>query len=481
MQLSELTASVTDDAACGPDLDMVGDMDYMNFAARIETMLPESFFSFDRTTVDFKAEHQLIDGFLDRSRDLRLLVFKAKLALLDRKVDLFCETVSGIVALLRERWDDVHPQPLDGDAGFRGAMLAALDDMPHVILPLQTMPLFNTRRAGWLSYRHGLLVNGKIEPREAEADIDLAMIGQAIRDVETSDRETVHGQLKALLDDVKAVNTAFAEKAGGVNWLRLQRLPEMIGDMLAFVAPEGSVAPEIPNGEDLASGVASSGEASAVAVPQGAIRSTGDVAAALSCVSAYFTTKEPSSAALLLVRQCQDLIGKSFYDVVRQLMPENAEQVKIKIGRETGFALPLHMLANTSSETSFEETDDNTSAESTATPDDEEASNDSGGDDATHDDSTGEDENRATAPASKLDLRQRANGLAHSAPRFHVQTRQDAVALLAAISSHLRTADPANPIPLLLDHARGLVGREFIDLMRQMLPTRSLDLTESDS
>jgi type VI secretion system protein ImpA len=453
MELSAILAPVADADPCGPDLDEAGDPDFLAFMARIETILPETFFAFDRASIDFKQEHGAIDRLLARSRDLRLLVIKTKLAALDRKLDLFAETIAAIAALLKERWDDTNPKTMGEDAGFRGAMLASLDDMPQIVMPLQSMPLVNTRRAGWISFRQHLISSGRLEPREAEADTDFTVIGHAIRDIDLDAKASAHAAIAACLADVKAINSAFSSRPGGISWLRLERLPGLLEEIASFLAPEDALAAGLEAVVD-AEGV----EQVSASAPAGPVRSRSEAGEALAAVGRYFAAKEPSSAAWPLVRQSQDLLGKSFFDIVQALMPDKFDQARIKIGRETGFALPLQMLAsrNGPSESSEEETSRDAGVEEEASAEDGEA----------HPASDDTVDEPASAPAR---------------PALSAATRAEAIALLGAASAYLRSADPSNPVPLLLDHARSLVGREFIDLMRQMLPHSSLDMTETEN
>src|SRR5262249_25465491 len=152
-------APVSDEEPCGPDLDLAGDPDYMNFMARTEGILPVTFFSgpegkpFDRTSIDFEAELAAIAPLLERTRDVRLLVLLAKLYVLTRDFSSFAGTLNLIQTLLKEQWEAVHPRATDGDHAIRMAALESLDDMPPVVFPLQYLPLANHRRLGPLSYR----------------------------------------------------------------------------------------------------------------------------------------------------------------------------------------------------------------------------------------------------------------------------------------------------------------------------------------
>src|SRR5258706_5021424 len=75
---------------CGPDLDMEGDSDYLNFFAGVEGVLPTTFFTledgspFDRSTVDIKGQLDAIKPLLARTRDIRLLVLQARLLILNK-------------------------------------------------------------------------------------------------------------------------------------------------------------------------------------------------------------------------------------------------------------------------------------------------------------------------------------------------------------------------------------------------------------
>src|SRR5262245_21619188 len=134
IDFATLAAPVADDDPCGPDLDLAGDPDYMNFVAKAESMLPSTFFSvpdgkpFDRTTIDFAAELNAMRPLLVRTRDIRLLVILAKLFILNRDLAGFTSAVCAIQELVKQRWNEVHPRGESGVFGARTATLETLDD-----------------------------------------------------------------------------------------------------------------------------------------------------------------------------------------------------------------------------------------------------------------------------------------------------------------------------------------------------------------
>ena len=165
---------ISPDEPCGPDLDVEGDPDFLNFIASTEGQLPDkSFFSFKREDVDFNAAVATGERLLARTQDLRLLVLLAKLAILNRDVHGFALRCATMARLLADRWDDVHPRGEDGDFTTRTAPLFALNDTPAVILPLQYAPLVEMAR-DTVSFRAQMAATGEVKLREIRTDDDKA-------------------------------------------------------------------------------------------------------------------------------------------------------------------------------------------------------------------------------------------------------------------------------------------------------------------
>src|SRR5262249_49709191 len=143
IDIASLISPVSESEPCGPDLDLAGDADYMNFVTRAEGLFPASFFSdpdgrpFDRTSIDFKAEVAKIKPLLARTRDIRLLTILVKFYILNRDLEGFSIAIDAIRKLLNDRWDDVHPRGDNGVFSARMAVIDTLDDLVPVIFPLQ--------------------------------------------------------------------------------------------------------------------------------------------------------------------------------------------------------------------------------------------------------------------------------------------------------------------------------------------------------
>ena len=466
-ELAELTAPVSEEDPCGPDLDLAGDAEFMNFIARSEGVLPAKFFDsegkpFDRSTIDFDAEYAAVKSLMAKTRDLRLLTILAKLFILNRDFESFETSVAAMAALLREHWEAVNPRGEEGDFSLRGAAASTLDDMPVVILPLQFLPLVEHRRFGTITYRSQMMAAGEVQPREGEAAVDANAIDQAMMDADLPALIALRDRFLALQEALTEIQRISVEKAGYEQAVSLDRLPPLVDKISAFL--DAAVSKRDPSatrlgekpGEAADAGAEAAGAETTAAIPAGSVNSTAAAAAALAAIADYFSRREPSNPALLLVRQAEQLIGKSFLDVMRILMPAHIEQTIIEIGDKGSIQLPLERLSE------FADT-----AEAWSAPPEPTETAEWGGEDGETPATDGSDGGTEPAGADPLPME---GGI----PRFRLRSRREAVALLDQVGTYFRVAEPSNPIPIMTDRARNLADRDFLSLLRDFLPESAL-------
>jgi type VI secretion system protein ImpA len=435
IDFAALAAPVPGEDPCGPDLDAVGDPDYLNFMARADGLLPASYFSFDRATVDLDAEAKRITEFSRETKDLRLLVLLAKLAMLDKDLQGFAKTLAVVADLLEQHWEWVHPRADEGDYGFRAAVLQTLDDMAPVVFPLQHAPLARSRRFGPISLRSQLLASGELQPREGEEAMSAASLESATTDADLAEFRAARGALTAIVSALQRVSRVTIEKAGYESSVQFEKLPALTGRALAFVdsviARRDPSAQKPPPVGDAASADAGRDAAPAAAAEGPAITSAAQAERHLDAAARYFLRAEPSSPAILLIRRAQQVVGKSFVEVMRLLAPGFVESVNFQIGSAHAFDLSLDSLAEAS--------------EADAAPE--------------------------PAQESAQETVEEA---------AEVSSRQQALAALRAVEDYYRRAEPTSPVPLLTERARALAERDFISILSQVLPEASLKSTEAD-
>ena len=333
-------APVSAEEPCGPDLDAEGDPEFMNFMATIEGQLPDSFFSFDRKSIDFNAAFANGEKLLARSHDVRLLVLMAKLAILNRDLEGFAHWCAVLARLLTDHWSEAHPRGEDGDFIARLSQISTLDDGPVVILPLQYTPLLETQRDGALAFRAQLIAQGDAKPRENENLPTAGTIERILLNVDMPVLTDVLKTLQRIKAAIGQIRTTTIERAGFEQAQHFETLTPLVDKMTAFIqaaAARRDPSVAAPEAEEAATPQAEPG----APAPPSEYATLADVDAALGAALAYFEKREPSSAAVLLIGQARQLLGKNLYDVMKLLAPTHADQARIFVGPEPAFTVPV--------------------------------------------------------------------------------------------------------------------------------------------
>src|SRR6267142_213595 len=59
-------------------------------------------------------------------------------------------------------------------------------------------------------------------------------------------------------------------------------------------------------------------------------------------------------------------------------------------------------------------------------------------------------------------------------PQYRVESRAQAIALLDQVQRFFRHAEPSSPVPMLCDRARAFAERDFMSVLRDVLPKAAL-------
>jgi type VI secretion system protein ImpA len=426
--VAELCIPVSEADPCGPDLDLAGDADYLNFFAQTEGILPSSFFSnedgkpFDRSSIDLRSQVDAIKPLWERSRDLRLLVMRARLLILDRDLGGFATAIAAIAQWLDKFWDDVHPRQTGGDFGARVAALGALD-LPTVVFPLQYAPLCEGRRIGAVTYRAWMIAVGEVKPRPGEQKHPSAALTEAVADATPDALAATRRQVAMVKTSLGRIREIFMMQGSS---LGLENLPALVDKLQGFVDPRAALdeetAAHLTEGDDVS---AASKERIAAAAMGEPPASLAEAQQALAAIAAYYSRSEPSSPTLPLVRQAHQLIGKSFFEVMSILVPTQMDKAAFQIGADQFFELPLGKLSKL--------------PEGASSPDGQVSPSEGG-----------------------------------RSAQYRIESRAQAIALLEQVQRFFRHAEPSSPVPMLCDRARALAERDFMGVLREVLPKAAL-------
>ncbi|MEM8812108.1 MAG: type VI secretion system ImpA family N-terminal domain-containing protein [Pseudomonadota bacterium] len=439
MRYGWLTDDTDDEPPCGPNLEET-DPEYFNYLLTAESLLPASFFSFDRSTIDLRAETDQLAGYLKQCRDLRLLCLEAKFRILFGQTAEFLECLIGVDALLTAHWDAVYPRGEDGEYILRSGAVSTLEDLKTAILPLEYAPLVTDRRHGPITYRAQRVATGDIALREDETELDSGSILEALA---KEDHNEATERLITLARDALAaltsIRSTFIDQAGyeqAPSFDGLSGTIQSILDLLQQARPDLATA-EGGDGEDdetALDGDESDGGAASdttvvtqfVTVAGVDLTNADQVRQALAAAGRYFAQREPSNPALILVHQAHNLVGKSFVDAMQVLVPGSVDYASLKVVPGKDLALSIDQMRNLSSDAL-----------------------------SAHGDASYED-----------------NGEGGSGMSFAAQVRPEAVALIKAAEQFYRANEPSSPIPMLLAKARKYLSLDFEVILAEMIPER---------
>lgn len=428
--VAALCTPIEEDEPCGPDLDVEGDSGYLNFFAQVEGVLPVSFFSpldgtpFDRAAVDLAGQLEAVKALLARSRDIRLFLIQARLQILNRDLAGFAVSLAAAAYWLEAFWDQVHPRPEGSDVIARITTVSALDT-PTVILPLQYAPLFEAPRLGTISYRRLMIANDEIKPRTGEEKLAASAVTEALGQADPDVLTVTRGRVTLLKSAITRIRNVFTLHAASAE---LDKLPVLIDKIQAFIDPVAAAADKSDEGdrqaaEDAITAAVQSAGPGPVTLAQ--------ASEALAAIAEYYSRLEPSSPTLPLVRQAHQLIGKSFIEVMHILVPTQMEKAAFQIGTDQVFDLPVGRLADLAH----------------AVP--------------------------APGPPDG------GAGVNHTVG-YSIRTRSQAIALLEQVQRFFRVAEPSSPVPMLCERARALAERDFMGVLRDVLPKAALKNAGAD-
>jgi type VI secretion system protein ImpA len=413
---SDALPPVAADDPCGPDLELEGDPEFLNYMAATEGLLPAAYFAFDPKSIDFAAAEATGVGLLARSHDLRLLVLLAKLAILNRDLGGFARWLAASARLIADHWDEAHPRGEDGDFAARLAQLSTLNDNPVVVLPLQYAPLAETQREGALTFRAQLVALGEASPRENERTLDAATIERILSSADLAALSRTFAALKTTKAAIAGIKSTTREKAGPDLAVTFEALEPLVERVTAFV--QSALAKRDPSiaSPEAPAAAPEGAEGSAPSAATTPFASLPEADAALAAALAYFDKFEPSSAAVLLIGQARQLLGKNLYEVMQILAPKHADGARIFVGAEPTFMIPVSGIAP----------------------------------------------------------RREGDGAQSQSEPEPAASRAAALSLIDSVSAHLRKVEPSSPVPFLLDRAKSLSSRDFLSLLKDLLSEDAL-------
>jgi type VI secretion system protein ImpA len=440
------TAPVSEQEPCGPNLDARDDSEFVDYYFDAVGRLPDRYVVpgmdtgggqrtedrvFDPKSIDIPAETARIRALLQRSRDIRLLALQAQFECLAGRPAGVADAVETIADLIALFGDAVHPQ-INGDIADRRDALAELAQPITMVTALRFMGLNGTPE---VTLRRIQVAEGRFTPYSDEVGLSLQGMRDMLASPSQRDRvDAVHAALGRIIEALARIASAcrshdatpFAPSFDPV----LKVLEEMRAEIAAArpdlrgndAAPTRATPAQVaqPNLPSTEGAPAASSAASSAAPLMVAFASHAEARQALVACETYFQTAEPSSAALLLVRQARQLIGQPLVKALEALLPDECGKAIVSFGPQTGFALPAQRLKSLS-----------------------------------------EDNLPLPVPEAQATV-----------PPPPVNSAVDATAVMRSVEDYFRNREKSSPVPLLLQRARSYMDKDFQALVDELIPRK---------
>lgn len=375
----KLSAPISDDAPCGPDL-------RDDPAFRDIEDAPGEFAS--QSAGDLRKVVKRCVEFLEKTKDQMPAIIAAQASVRAGDFDVANAALQLIKSFSESYWEDFHPGPAEEMAIGRVNELSALSRPAAFILPLQRAALAKMPSPSTVEFNAAML-NQAAAPvlewtSENESALGAKIESGAMTTVAAKAMKTTHEGARMLRTIMRSIAPAAlaADRAAGAGedasvdagqaaalavTLRgqiatagapLKAMSDVLYDIMAIydghsvdspsfgpvisqlksidTAIEGflDVFPdpdELPEpGEDVAEspGVTAAGGAPRPAsFSAGTPQSRADVAAAIEAICRFYAQNEPSSPIPLMLQRVQTWIHKDFIDLIREIAPNGVDEV----------------------------------------------------------------------------------------------------------------------------------------------------------
>ncbi len=289
---------------------------------------------------DWKQVAQRAESVFGRSRHLRAAVLLARARLATHGIEGLEAGLRLVLAMLKTRWADMHPQLDPDDANDpteRMNIVASLTDQRLFCRPITNAPLTNSRQIGRFSLRNAMVAMGEADRVGDEEHPDGALLDAAFDDTPTEELQATLEAIQSCASSIEAINAYLMETVGAGSTPDLGGVEGTIGDVAklvrAHLARRGYGAPDEGGDEGSDEGGGDGGGGPRLS---GEIRSQQDVLLALDKVIRYYDQAELSSPVPLLVRCAQRMVSKSFLEISRVMPPDVVRVIEEVSGLRDG-------------------------------------------------------------------------------------------------------------------------------------------------
>ena len=323
------TSPVSSDMPAGPDIQYTSEFAELEAASTVTSDQQFGKVLIPAKMPEWRHVFELAVGLSKQTRDLRVLLLLTRALTRIHGLPGLLEGLQAVDLLLRNQWNEVHPQlVIDGvsDPHIRYGVLLDFSNPDGLVADVRQTVAFRSAL--------GAFTVRDLERVVEQGDVDLngiTVTREKLEDMVSDLRQTpesaalgVASQLVELLGRLLA---NVEERAGSdftPDLTNLKRPLERISSLLSAKVPAaGDLLPDEVTAfstNKLSIGFA------------GALNSRDDVVKAMDAICAYLERYEPTNPVPLLIRRARRLMGKNFLDIVKDISPDGVHQLRFVAG-----------------------------------------------------------------------------------------------------------------------------------------------------
>ncbi|MBC2713126.1 MAG: type VI secretion system protein TssA [Desulfosarcina sp.] len=367
-----LLTEISPDSPCGEDISYdVAFLELERIAqGKAETQVGD--YIQEGEEPDWKQVYRQSLELLERSRDLRLILYLTASTLCLEGLSGFCDGLALLRGVVERYWDHLYPQldpEDDNDPLERMNIISSLsppptamsDQDPMKFIPrLMEIPLCapEDARLPHPNLRQMLIASGEISTPETEASAlpTMQLIDAAFEQAEIEALKTTDQGLRDCLEHLHVLDHVLIDHVGTTaapNFSRLEHLLQQMQSKTGMYMERRGYGPDVSllkqtqtkiktfldskqsnsneSQADTENRATSSGGDPGQAL-SGRVTSNQDVLKALDMIINHYEQREPSSPVPLLIKRAKRLVGRSFVDIIRDLSPDAMSQVQMVSG-----------------------------------------------------------------------------------------------------------------------------------------------------
>ncbi len=307
--------------ACGPDLEY--DPGFMELG-QAAAGKPETQFGPAEPPV-WPQVRELSESLFGQTRDLRVALLWSRAAVNMGGLEGLGPALHLIHDLLGNFWNELHPQPDEGDTFARVSVLGSLDSLEGLLGDVRNSQLIFDRRLAGIRVRDVEVAQDKLEARAEDTVYNTTQLEGIVAEVPEL-TERLKAAVTHSLEGLARLRTLMDERFG-MEAVETKQLKTMLTGVQALIPGEA------PAEEEGAADAGDSGGGGSVrrGAP-GSIESRQDAVRAINAICAYLERTEPTNPAQLLLRRAERLIDKNFIQLVRDLAPDAVAEVARILG-----------------------------------------------------------------------------------------------------------------------------------------------------